>query len=104
MSPVIKNITIILRYYELPRKVFIFNYRSMWAIAEANIIIMWMCLEQHIPNMNNRAKNIIKKNATMEFYNVKQQLYLETDALGASLRKSSANEGWNVVPKEWTTW
>ena len=30
-------------------------------------------------------KNIIKKNGSMAFYNTKEQGYLETDALGASL-------------------
>ena len=30
-------------------------------------------------------KNIIKKNATMAFYNLKEQLFLETDMLGVGL-------------------
>ena len=33
-----------------------------------------------------RAKNIIKKNATMAFYDKKWQLYLETDVFGVSLQ------------------
>ena len=36
-------------------------------------------------NLYNSSKNIIKRNLTMAFYNEKQQLYLETDALGVSL-------------------
>ena len=36
-------------------------------------------------SLYNRAINIIKKNMTMTFYNEKEQLYIETDALGAGL-------------------
>ena len=36
-------------------------------------------------NLYDKAKNIIKDNATMAFYNVIQQLYIKTDALGVSL-------------------
>ena len=39
-------------------------------------------------NQYNRTKNFIKKNATMAFYNEKEQLYLETDALGIILGES----------------
>ena len=45
-------------------------------------------MEQHIPNLYNRDKNIIKKNATMAFYKEEEQLYLETDMLGVGLRAS----------------
>ena len=35
------------------------------------------------------------------FYNEKQQLFLETRALGVSLGASiSASKGWNAVPKQ----
>ena len=36
-------------------------------------------------NLYYRAKNIIKKNVTIVFYNEKEQLYLEMDALGVEL-------------------
>ena len=42
---------------------------------------MGMGIEQHIPNLFARDRNIIKNNATMAFYNEKEQLYLETNAL-----------------------
>ena len=41
----------------------------------------------------------------MVFYNEKEQLYLKTDASGVGLRACLLqNEGWNMVPKEWSTW
>ena len=46
---------------------------------------MQMNIEQHLPNLYNRTKNIIKKNVTMAFYNEKKQFYLETDVLGVWL-------------------
>ena len=39
-------------------------------------------------NLYDRAKNIMKKNAVMVFYNEKEQLYLETDVLGVGLGAS----------------
>ena len=48
-----------------------------------------MDLEECIAKLDGRTKSIFKKNATMAFYNEKEQLYMETDALllglGASL-------------------
>ena len=39
-------------------------------------------------NLYKRAKNIIKKNSTMSFYNEKEPFYLETDTLGVGLGAS----------------
>ena len=60
----------------------------MWPITKAYIIKVWMDMEHTYQNLNKRARNIIKKNETMEFYNEKEQLYLETDALGIGLGAS----------------
>ena len=57
-----------------------------------------------------RAKSIIKKNAIKKFYNEKEQLYLETVALGAGLRAShlQARDGMgflrNVAPDNVELW
>ena len=39
-------------------------------------------------NLYDRAKNIIKKNATKAFYNEKEHVYLETDVLSVGLGTS----------------
>ena len=42
----------------------------------------------------------IKKNATMVFYNEKEQLYPETDVLGIDLGESLSKCGRDIFPKE----
>ena len=60
----------------------------MWTIENADFIKMWMDLQQHLLQPIQQSQNIIKKNATMVFYNEKEQLYLETDASGVGLGAS----------------
>ena len=49
----------------------------------------------------DRAKNIMKKNVTMAFYNEYEQLYQETDASGVGLGASPLL--WEPVHCKWRT-
>ena len=48
-------------YNELPRKILTFNYRGVWTINKAAIIIMWVNMEQHIPKPIQQTKSIIER-------------------------------------------
>ena len=83
-----KRITFIFRYNELPRKVFnlcICRGKSTTAGCSHHGICNWTWNSMY-QFSNDRAKSIIKKNATMmAFYNEKQQLYSKRDVSGVSL-------------------
>ena len=47
-----------------------------------------------------RAKSPIKTDASIAFNNEKEQLYLQKDTLGVTLRASPESMGLSAVPKE----
>ena len=55
---------------------------------KTDTIEIWVDIEQHLLKLYESAETVIEKNATMAFYNKKDQLYLERDVLGVSLRSS----------------
>ena len=82
-------------------------YKPLRKLTSSKFKLTWNNTYQ---NLYNRAKNIIKKNEAMGFYNEKGQLYLETDALcvgvGACLLQSRDRMWfpWNEAPNNTTLW
>ena len=61
------------------------NCRDMWTIKKKiSTKCKWTWNDMY-QNLYDRAKNIIKENVTMTFYNERKELYQETDALGLGL-------------------
>ena len=52
------------------------EYEPLRQIMLSKIVWIWNSTYQHL---HDKAKAIIKKNATMVLYDEKEQLYLETD-------------------------
>ena len=67
----------------------------VWATEKIHIIRKGVDRNSTYPHLYDTAKAIIKKDASVAFYNKKEQPYLETDAFGMGLgwRKSSAKGG-----------
>ena len=57
----------------------------MQTTQKVQIIKMILDMEQHLSKPIWQSQTTIKKNATMAFCNEKEQLYVETDVLGADL-------------------
>ena len=60
----------------------------MWTFAEADIIEMWVDLEQYISEFIWQGQEHHQEDVTLGFYNEKHQLYTETDAWGVGLGTS----------------
>ena len=66
-------------------------------LKKANITKVWIDMEQHIPKHIWQTHKIIKKNATMEFYNEKKQL----DWVSV-LEWVFCNKRQDTVPNKWS--
>ena len=94
-----QRITGIYRYHELPSQVY--NSWSMWATVQNDIHKDRQDLEYNIPDLYERGKVLIMKDACVKFCDEKKLVYIETDTSGLCF---GAGLLWTALEmRHWTT-